>query len=68
MENRTEIIQEHLNKIRQFNLTVELVQEVESFLENSKLTENEIDTVCRLMERAISQHYVKQLLKGELIR
>jgi hypothetical protein len=59
-------IENHLKRIRQFNINVELVNEVESFMVESDLTEEQIATLCILIERITTQHYVRQLLKTEL--
>jgi hypothetical protein len=68
MEERDTKIQESLDKIRQFNLSPDLIGDVETFIGNAGLTEIQANEMCRLIERAISQHYVKQLLKNSLIR
>jgi hypothetical protein len=66
MPLKKEQIENHLKRIRHFNVSSELIGDVESFLEGSDLTEEQAGQLCILIERIATQHYVRQLLKTEL--
>lgn len=66
MALKKEQIESHLKRIRHFNVSSELIGDVESFLEESDLTVEQAGQLCILIERIATQHYVRQLLKTEL--
>jgi hypothetical protein len=66
MTTKKSQIENHLKRIRQFNISDELVGEVELFLEKNDLNEEQAGVLCTLIERITTQHYVRQLLKTEL--
>ena len=64
MENSTKLskIRDNIDRLRQYNISPDLIGEYETFLLNSNLTDDEIGGLNKIIERMISQHYVKQLL------
>lgn len=66
-QNQKKVNQKHLNKIRQFNIKTELVDEVEAFMVKINLSDDEVGELCQLVERVTTQHYVRQLLNRELL-
>jgi hypothetical protein len=68
MENSNNIldVKGNIDRLRQYNLTTELIEEYELLLLNSSLTEIQINTLTKIIERMITQHYVKQLLMQNL--
>lgn len=66
MSIRKQEIENQVKRIRQFNINDELVGELEFFLNETNLTDDQISKLCSLIERITTQHYVKQLLKTEL--
>jgi hypothetical protein len=68
MENSNNIldVEGNIDRLRQYNLTTELIEEYELLLLNSSLTEIQINTLTKIIERMITQHYVKQLLMQNL--
>jgi hypothetical protein len=68
MENSDRIlrVRENIDRLRQYNINTDLIGEYESFLLNCELTDNEINTLNKIILRMISQHYVKQLLMQTL--
>jgi hypothetical protein len=57
--------QKSLSKLQQFNLNQELITEFGDYMFDIGLNEEQIDKMCSLTERMISQHYVRQILKQE---
>lgn len=68
MENLTKLskIRDNIERLRQYNINPDLIGEYETFLLNSNLTDDEIGVLNKIIERMISQHYVKQLLMQTL--
>lgn len=68
MENSDRIlrVRENIDRMRQYKINADLIGEYESFLLNSNLTDEEINSLNKIIERMISQHYVKQLLMQSL--
>jgi len=66
MALKKEQIENHLKRIHHFNISAELIGDVESFFEKSDLTVDQAGQLCILIERIATQHYVRQLLKTEL--
>lgn len=66
MSQRKQQIENHVKRIRQFNVSDDLVNEFEDFLAETEFSEEEIAKICTLVERITTQHYVRQLLKTEL--
>mgnify|MGYP003349365777 FL=1 len=66
MALQKEQIESHLKRIRQFNISEELVNEIEFFIVDNNLNEKQACDVCVLIEKITTQHYVRQLLKTEL--
>jgi hypothetical protein len=68
MENSNNIldVKGNIDRLRQYNLTTELIEEYELLLLNSSLTEIQVNTLTKIIERMITQHYVKQLLMQNL--
>ena len=60
------MVRNYVNKLNQFNLSEALLDELTSFMVTSNLSEEEIKTMCGLVERSITQHYVKRLLMNEI--
>jgi len=68
MDNLTKLskIRDNIERLRQYNINPDLIGEYETFLLNSNLTDDEIGVLNKIIERMISQHYVKQLLMQTL--
>jgi len=68
MENSNKLskIRDKIERLRQYNINPDLIGEYETFLLNSNLTDDEIMVLNKIIERMISQHYVKQLLMQTL--
>ena len=68
MENSDRIarVRVNIDRMRQYKINADLIGEYESFLLNSNLTDEEINSLNKIIERMISQHYVKQLLMQSL--
>jgi hypothetical protein len=54
-----------LNKIRQFNISSELVDEFGEYMSSIELKDEQMDKICSFVERMVTQHYVRQMLKQE---
>ena len=54
-----------LNKIRQFNISNELIDEFGEYMSNIELNGEQMDKICSFVERMVTQHYVRQMLKQE---
>lgn len=65
MENEN-TIKNNLDKLNQFRLNPDLVNEFETFLSNTNLSDNDVNKLGSIIERMITQHYVKQLLAQSL--
>ena len=63
---RKEMVRNYVNKLNQFNLSEALLNEMTNFIIESNISEEEIKTLCGLVERSITQHYVKRLLMNEI--
>jgi len=68
MENLTKLskISDNIDRLRQYNISPDLIGEYEKFLLNANLTDNEIGGLNKIIERMISQHYVNKLLMQTL--
>jgi hypothetical protein len=66
MSPQKQQIENHVKRIRQFNVSDELINEFEQYLVDTNLNDEQILKLCSLVERMTTQHYVRQLLKREL--
>jgi hypothetical protein len=68
MNNKNKItkVKESVDRINQYNINPDLITEYEVFLLNSNLNDTDVDNLNKIIERMISQHYVKQLLMQSL--
>jgi len=68
MENSNDIldIKGNIERLYQYNIKNDLINEYELLLLNSSLTEVQVNTLTKIIERMISQHYVNQLLMQNL--
>jgi hypothetical protein len=68
MNNKNKIIKvkESVERMNQYNINPDLITEYEVFLLNSNLNDTDVDNLNKIIERMISQHYVKQLLMQSL--
>ena len=66
MSPQKQQIENHVKRIRQFNVSDDLVNEFEACLVDTNLNEEQVSKICSLVERITTQHYVRQLLKTEL--
>ena len=55
----------NLSRLRQLNISNEVIEELSNFLCDTKLTDEEIDLLCGYVERIATQHFVRQMLKQE---
>ena len=66
MSPQKQQIENHVKRIRQFNVSDELINEFEQYLVDTNLNDEQILKLCSLVERMTTQHYVRQLLKREI--